>query len=157
MSRNSRTFRRAVRRAPVVIALAVLVAPMTACGGAPESAVRPDPRPDPAADWRQDQSDAAVARRASERDLREDWLDWQRDRGGTYREFLRERQEAEREGRERARGERLERLRPEHGGDGIGERLEAQRRQSFERLEERTSGQRLRPETLRRNRPGLRN
>jgi hypothetical protein len=154
MSGNAQAFRRALLRATIITALVV---PATACGGAPDRAARPDPRPDPAAEWREDQRAGAGAQDAYERELREDWLDWQRDRGGTYREFLRERQEAERRLREETREERLERLSPEPDGEGLADRLEAQRQESFERLEERTPEQRLRPDTLRRNRPGLRN
>ena len=150
MPRDSRLLRRALLRAPIVMGLLV---PLAACAGAPDRAVQPDP----AAQWREEQRVEAEAQDAHERELREDWLDWQRDRVGSYREFLRERQEAERRLREDEREKRLERLSPERDGDGLGERLEAQRQESFERLEERTSEQRLRPETLRRNRPGLRN
>ena len=137
-------------------ALLLLAAPV-ASAGAPDLGTRPPPRPDPLAEALEEQRSAAQARRAERRELREDWLDWQRDRGSNYREFLRERQEAERKARERERAEGLERFRPEPGGESLSERLEAQRQESFERLEQRTPAQRLRPKTLGRNRPGLRN
>ena len=154
MSHLIHLFRRALLCASIVAALAV---PVMGSADAPDRAVRPDARPDPAAEWRDRQRAETAAEDAYERELREDWLDWQRDRGGTYREFLRERQEAKRRLREKAREERLERLSPERDVERLGERLEAQRQESFDRLEERTPQQRLRPDTLRRNRPGLRN
>lgn len=135
-------------RATVVVLAAVamtlpVVPPRAAGGEAPAASLRPAAKPDPLAE------------------RREDWLDWQRDRGGNYRQFLRQRQAAEREARERRRQERrherLERSSSGRGGERLGERpggrLGDQGREQSERIEQRTPGQRLRPDTLRRHRP----
>ena len=144
-----------LRLAPAI--LLVTLSPPAAGGDAPGLGIRPPPRPEPLSEAREAQRSEAEARRTHERDLREDRRDWQHDRGGAYRQFLRERQEAERKLPEKRREDRLERQQPRPDGESLGQRLEAQRQESFERLEDRTPEQRLRPETLRRNRPGLRN
>lgn len=133
-------------------ALAVLTAlalPFPAQGGdGPGVSVQPIPRPDPLAEWRAQQRDAAEARRAFERENREDWLDWQRDRGGTYNRWQSERREAERALREERRKDWLERQQPAPRREtpSLGERLDEQWRRQREIAEEHTPAERLRPD-----------
>lgn len=141
-------------------ALAVLTAlalPVTAQGGdGPGVSVQPIPRPDPLAEWRAEQRDAAEARRAFEREEREDWLDWQRDRGGTYNRWRSERREAERELDERRRKDQLERRQPAPRREtpSLGQRLEEQWQRQLEISRERTPAERLRPDRPGPPRPG---
>lgn len=147
---------KAVLGAAMAALLALLALPAAApAGDGPD--LRPTPGPDPQADWRARQQSEEAARRDFERERREDWRDWQFERGGALDELLRRREEA---GRERTEGEREDwigrhRVEPDRPGEGLNERLDQQWERQRELREGRGIGPTL-PEAGRLLRPGRR-
>jgi hypothetical protein len=154
MSRKEpRAVLRLARGAGVAALLALPAA--AAAGEGPD--LRPPAEPRPQAEWRARQQSEEAARRAFERELREDWRDWQFERGGALDDLLRRREEARRERMEDQREDWLgqHRVEPAPSGETLDRRLEAQWERQRELREGRGIGPPL-PEAGRLLRPGRR-